>query len=165
MRRPRLAGWVALALLCGSSATDELAAAEKKRANTIKVVEATYGGNCDGVTKGNVTSFVASACANTDLCNYRVYYKSMGGDPAPACEKDFKVTYTCGRSSKSETCTLAAEAGKGGEDGQPNHFCLLHCLGETKSHASSRSRRTTRPREARTPAFFELRSRMAAPWQ
>jgi hypothetical protein len=157
MRRPRLAGWVALALLCGSSATDELAAAEKKRANTIKVVEATYGGNCDGVTKGNVTSFLASACANTDLCNYRVYYKSMGGDPAPACEKDFKVTYTCGRSSKSESCTLAAEAGKGGEDGQPNQFlpAALPRRNEISYQVAAAPHDT--PQETRTPAFFELR--------
>jgi hypothetical protein len=48
-------------------------AEEKKPANAIRVLEATYGGNCTGVAKGNVTKFIASACDGTDLCNYRVY--------------------------------------------------------------------------------------------
>jgi hypothetical protein len=117
------------------------------------------------VGKGNVTSFVAATCADTDLCNYRVYYKNMGGDPAPTCEKDFNVTYSCGKAAKVESCSLAAEAGRGGEDGYPNHFCLLHCLAGTKSHASTRTRgpASRRSREARTPApVLELRSRV--PW-
>jgi hypothetical protein len=127
MRHLLLAGRIALSVLCVGCPTD-LAAAEKKRTDGIRILEATYGGNCDGVAKGNVTRFVAATCEKTKLCNYRVYYKNMGGDPMPSCEKDFKVTYTCGRNSKRETCALAAEAGMGGEKGHPNHFCLLHCL-------------------------------------
>jgi hypothetical protein len=127
MRKQLCLGCVAMAVLLAPFPTGDLAAAENKRGNAIKVVEATYGGNCEGVSKGNVTPFVASACDSKDLCNYRVYYKRMGGDPAEGCEKNFAVTYTCGRNSKPNACTLAPEAGKGGEEGHENHFCLLHC--------------------------------------
>src|SRR5262245_8978533 len=121
-------GIITLAGLCIGVAADEGAAADKKPAKAIKVLEATYGGNCAGIAKGNVTEFVGSKCNDTNLCNYRVYYKSMGGDPATGCKKDFSVTYSCGRKSKRETCTVAAEAGMGGEEGHPNQFCLLHCV-------------------------------------
>src|SRR5262245_35678378 len=125
-------GWAqgSIAFMILFSAVGSVTAEDKKPASAIRVVEATYGGNCTGVTKGNVTKFIASACDGTDLCNYRVYYKNMGGDPAAECKKAFRVTYVCGKSSKPETCALEAEAGKGGEDGQSNHFCLLHCLNE-----------------------------------
>ena len=108
-------GWVqgSVAFMILFSAVRSVPAEEKKPANAIKVLEATYGGNCTGITKGNVTKFIASACDGTDLCNYRVYYKNMGGDPAAGCKKAFRVTYVCGKSSKPETCALEAEAGKG----------------------------------------------------
>jgi len=128
MHRGWALGWVGFMILCSPVAN--VAAAEKKHPNSIRVLEATYGGNCEGVAKGNVTKFVASACDGTDLCNYRVYYKNMGGDPAAGCKKAFRVTYVCGKNTKNSTCALEAEAGKGGEDGQSNQFCLLHCLSE-----------------------------------
>jgi hypothetical protein len=127
MRHLALRGVIGLAAFCVGVATDA-PAAEKKPDKAIKVLEATYGGNCAGIAKGNVTEFVGSKCNDTNLCNYRVYYKSMGGDPATDCKKDFSVTYSCGRKSKRETCTVAAEAGMGGEEGHPNQFCLLHCV-------------------------------------
>jgi hypothetical protein len=121
-------GWLVMSILLAHAVTDDVGAAENKRSNAIKVLEATYGGNCQGVTKGNVTRFVASACDSKDLCNYRVYHKNLGGDPAEGCEKNFAVSYTCGKNTKPDACTLPAEAGKGGEDGHANNFCLLHCL-------------------------------------
>jgi hypothetical protein len=136
-------GIITLAGLCIGVAADEVAAADKKPAKAIKVLEATYGGNCSGIAKGNVTEFVGSKCNDTSLCNYRVYYKSMGGDPAEGCEKSFSVTYSCGRKTKPETCTLAAEAGMGGEEGHPNQFCLLHCMktmGQSGSGSFARRR-------------------------
>jgi hypothetical protein len=132
MRNPSL-GCMAMAIVLIHVPADEVGAVENKRSNSIKVVEATYGGNCEGVTAGNVTPFVASMCDSKDLCNFRVYYKKMGGDPAEGCEKNFAVTYTCGRSAKRNACTLAPEAGKGGEEGHANHFCLLHCLATSNS--------------------------------
>jgi hypothetical protein len=111
---------VALMIVCSSvgGATAE----ETKPTNAIRVVEATYGGNCMGVAKGNVTKFVASTCDGTDLCNYRVYYKNMGGD-----------------------------------DGEANHFCLLHCLTE-----GSHERRKAKPKEEKTRRAVD-RSPLTAP--
>jgi len=112
MHRGRALGWIAFMIFCSPVAS--VTAEEKKPANAIRVLEATYGGNCAGVAKGNVTKFIASACDGTDLCNYRVYYKNMGGDPAAGCKKAFRVAYVCGKNTKNpETCALEAEAGKG----------------------------------------------------
>jgi len=127
---------------------------KKKPASVIRVLDATYGGNCPGVARGNVTQFVASSCKDSDLCNYRVYYKDMGGDPAEGCAKDFRVTYSCGRGAKTETCVLPAEAGMGGEEGQPNQFCLMHCL-TTQNRSASRA---PAPRHAMSPASAQSRS-------
>jgi hypothetical protein len=137
---------------CVGLAADETMAAERKPANAIKVLEATYGGNCEGVAKGNVTQFVGSKCNDTNLCNYRVYHKSMGGDPAAGCEKDFAVTYSCGRKSKPESCKLPAEAGMGGEEGHPNQFCLLHCLGTADQSGSASRAQANGPPPARSQA-------------
>jgi hypothetical protein len=105
-------------------------AAEQKRAG-IRVIEATYGGNCAGVRKGNVTQFVAAACNDKTLCNYRIYYKDLhkdlGGDPAEGCAKAFSLSYACAKSGKHARCNVAAEAGSGGEDGKPNEFCMMAC--------------------------------------
>jgi hypothetical protein len=154
MRRLVSIGIVGMAAFCVGVATNGAAAAEKEKkpGKAITVLEATYGGNCSGIAKGNVTEFVRSKCNDTNLCNYRVYYKSMGGDPAEGCEKNFSVTYNCGRRSKHETCTLAAEAGMGGEEGHPNQFCLLHCvktMGQSGSGSSAR-RQASRPSAARS---------------
>jgi hypothetical protein len=135
-------GWalgVAFMFLCSS--VGSVTAEETKPTNAIRVVEATYGGNCTGVAKGNVTKFVASTCDGTDLCNYRVYYKNMGGDPAPGCKKAFRANYVCGKNRKPETCDLQAEAGMGGDDGEANHFCLLHCLTEGSHERSGKQTR------------------------
>jgi hypothetical protein len=137
-------GSVAFIILC--SPVESVTAEEKKPANAIRVLEATYGGNCAGVGKGNVTKFIASACDGTDLCNYRVYYKNMGGDPAAGCKKSFRVTFVCGKNTKPETCALEAEAGKGGEEGEANNFCLLHCLGGE----GARERRKVKSKEEGT---------------
>jgi hypothetical protein len=136
-------GSVAFTILC--SPVGSVTAEEKKPANAIRVLEATYGGNCAGVAKGNVTKFIASTCDGTNLCNYRVYYKNMGDDPAANCRKAFQVTYVCGKNKKPETCALEAEAGMGGDDGEANNFCLLHCLSE-----GSGQHRKAKPKEAET---------------
>jgi len=101
-------------------------AAEQKRAG-IRIIEASYGANCAGVAKGNVTSYAAAACNDKTLCNYRIYYKDMGGDPAEGCAKAFSLSYSCGKGGKHARCNVAAEAGWGGEDGKGNEFCMLTC--------------------------------------
>ena len=91
-------GWalgVAFMILCSS--VGSVTAEETKPTNAIRVVEATYGGDCTGVAKGNVTKFVASTCDGTDLCNYRVYYKNMGGDPARAAKRPSAPTTSAGK--------------------------------------------------------------------
>jgi hypothetical protein len=167
-------GWAqgSVAFMILFSAVRSVPAEEKKPANAIKVLEATYGGNCTGITKGNVTKFIASACDGTDLCNYRVYYKNMGGDPAAGCKKAFRVTYVCGKSSKPETCALEAEAGKGGDDGEANNFCLLHCLSgegtrerrKAKSKEEGTRRAVDRPAPA-APAANPNTQTPSPPWQ
>jgi hypothetical protein len=132
-------GGLALMILCSSLAS--VTAEEKKPTNAIRVVEATYGGNCAGVAKGNVTKFIASACDGTDLCNYRVYYKDIGGDPAAGCKKAFRVSYVCGKNTKPETCALTAEAGMGGDEGEENKFCLLHCLSDGSRTSEGKTER------------------------
>jgi hypothetical protein len=162
-------GGAAFMILC--SPVGSVTAEEKKPTNAIRVVEATYGGNCAGVAKGNVTKFIAAACDGTDLCNYRVYYKDMGGDPAASCKKAFRVTYVCGKHTKPEICAFEAEAGMGGDDGEANNFCLLHCLSE-----GSRERRKTKPKEEGTrrgvdrppvtaPAATPNTPSLPPPWQ
>src|SRR5262245_45816037 len=59
MRQGCVLGLVAFMILC--SEIGSVIAEEKKPANAIRVLEATYGGNCAGVAKGNVTKFIASA--------------------------------------------------------------------------------------------------------
>jgi hypothetical protein len=103
---------------------DAAFAAGKKQLPTIKILEATYGGNCK-VPKGNVTRFVASQCNDKTMCNYRVYYKHLDEQPPSGCEKNFSVRYACGRYFKN--CTVEAEAGWGGDEGHPNKFCMMYC--------------------------------------
>ena len=94
MRQGYVLGLVAFMILC--SEVGSVIAEEKKPANAIRVLEATYGGNCAGVAKGNVTKFIASACDGTDLCNYRVYYKNMDGDLRQAAKRPFASPTSAG---------------------------------------------------------------------
>lgn len=63
-------------------------------AGSLKVREATYGGNC-GARRGNVTAHIAGQCDGKASCNYSVEYAVIG-DPAPGCAKDYRVAYSCG---------------------------------------------------------------------
>ncbi|KAF0184251.1 MAG: hypothetical protein FD163_1825 [Hyphomonadaceae bacterium] len=65
----------------------------------IRVTEATYGGNCQGVTRGNVTSHIAQQCNGKSSCDYQVDY-SVIGDPSSGCPKDYRVAYQCGGLAK-----------------------------------------------------------------
>jgi hypothetical protein len=118
---------IALAAVVLTGAAAGAGAAEQKRSG-IRIIEATYGGNCAGVKKGNVTTIVAAACNDKTLCNYRIYYKDLGGDPAGGCAKAFSLSYACAKTGKRARCNVAAEAGWGGEDGKSNEFCMLTCI-------------------------------------
>ena len=88
-------GCAAFVILC--SAIGSVTAEEKTPANPIRVLEATYGGNCAGVAKGNVTKFIASTCDGTDLCNYRVYYKTWAVTLRRAAERPSASTTSAGK--------------------------------------------------------------------
>ena len=168
MHHPRSLRWVGSIVsivLCLGTAQRDAAAAEDKRTNRIKVLEATYGGNCTGVAAGNVTTFVASACQRPGPLQLPcVLQGRRRRDAAAGCDKEFRVSYSCGKSTKRETCALEAEAGKGGEDGYPNRFCLLHCLTTgTQERSRSKIRREAAPQSGSAPRAAAPAPHTAAP--
>src|SRR5262245_29591941 len=62
----------------------------------------------------------------TIVCTIKIWTAT----PRKAAKRPFASFTPAGENSKPETCALEAEAGKGGDDGEPNNFCLLHCLSE-----------------------------------
>src|SRR6476646_6144930 len=77
----------------------------------------------------------------------------------------------CAKNTKPETCALEAEAGMGGDEGEENKFCFLHCLRE-----GSRERRKAKPKEEGTrravdrppltaPAATPNTQSPSSPWQ
>lgn len=81
------------------------------RAGGIRVVSATYGGNC-GVAKGNATAHIAEQCNGKTKCQYTVDHKIIG-DPAYGCAKTYTVRYRCGNNTKVFEQSLSEEAGWG----------------------------------------------------
>ncbi len=88
-------------------------------ANSIQIVDATYGGNCAAasgvrreylVKRGNATASVMQACQNTDLfCPYIVDQQLLG-DPAVGCNKDFEAHWRCGHDPTVHQTKLQPEA-------------------------------------------------------
>ena len=63
---------------------------------TLTVQSATYGGNCNGVSIGNVTDKVANmGCNWVESCSIPISVSTFG-DPAIGCRKNFDVAYSCG---------------------------------------------------------------------
>jgi peptidoglycan/LPS O-acetylase OafA/YrhL len=79
----------------------------------IRLVSATYGGNC-GASPGNATFSVSDACNAKDRCSYRVDVVGLG-DPAGGCAKDFSAVFTCMPAQQRHRVTLPAEAGFGSQ--------------------------------------------------
>ncbi len=67
--------------------------------SNIKVLSATYGGNC-GAPLGNTTAIVRKACNGLTTCDYEVK-ASILGDAAPGCGKSLSVEYLCMPSAQS----------------------------------------------------------------
>jgi hypothetical protein len=65
---------------------------------SIKVIKATYGGNCKAAP-GNLTAKVREACDGRMSCEF-VVDVGVIGDPAPGCAKNFAVLYNCGSQEK-----------------------------------------------------------------
>jgi len=74
----------------------------------IRVLSATYGGNC-GAASGNATAHIASACNGKTDCGYVIDYKVIG-DPVVGCSKDYRVEYGCG-DGRLRSASASPEAG------------------------------------------------------
>jgi len=90
---------------------------------SIRVVSATYGGNCNGVTKGNVTAHIADKSNGKSIYRYTVDHRVIG-DPAPGCAKSYIVQYRCGNNPKVYEIILPEEAGWG------DKVIVLDCEGK-----------------------------------
>jgi hypothetical protein len=60
---------------------------------TIHVIGASWGQNC-GAPKENATQWVRSACAGKQKCSF-VFDWRLLGNPAPTCNKEFFIDWTC----------------------------------------------------------------------
>ena len=78
------------------------------QAADIDVLTAWYGQSC-GAAHGNVTAHVKWRCDNRARCDYAVDVDTLG-DPAPHCQKNFVVLYTCQGRPAVRLAQLPAEA-------------------------------------------------------
>lgn len=80
--------------------------------SSIKIEEATYGGNCpNGGKLGNATRYAAKACDGRARCNIAISVQEPElGDPAPGCKKDFSVRLKCNQESSVRRRHVDAEA-------------------------------------------------------
>lgn len=108
-----------LVLLLSPSPAAATAAAD---GGTILVLAATYGANCNA-SSGDLTPAVGAFCDGAANCSFALcichYDKVCPGstpcvpDPAPACAKDFRVSWRCtgdGPGVANRTAFLPAEA-------------------------------------------------------
>jgi peptidoglycan/LPS O-acetylase OafA/YrhL len=77
----------------------------------IRLISATYGGNCGG-KHGNATRALVAECNGKDACDYTVDVAKLG-DPAGGCAKDFAVDYQCMPATAPREAALPGEAGFG----------------------------------------------------
>ena len=80
----------------------------------INVTEATYGGNCNGVTKGNRTSLFRKLTKDKVEFEYTYDSSQTGGDPASGCGKELEINYNCG-DGKDKYFKVPSEAGSNGK--------------------------------------------------
>jgi hypothetical protein len=88
--------------------------------NLIRIDEATYGesclhfvppaGNINRVRMGNATELAYQACNNTDVFCPVYIDRVKFGDPAAGCEKDFNISWQCGKDPKVRSLHIAGEA-------------------------------------------------------
>jgi hypothetical protein len=105
--------WVTLKVLdYRGNASGSAGAAPAPR--QIRVVDATYGLNCQGkipsLKPGNATQSVTQTCGGkVGTCAYTVTTNTLG-DPAPGCAKDFIAKWQCGAASDPRQVQASAEA-------------------------------------------------------
>ena len=117
-----LAVLAAAALFSWIAASDigYLLASRDRSPNAIHVVEATYGENClnlgspserSGVLRiGNGTAYASQVCNNTDVFCPVYIDRVKFGKPAAVCEKDFNISWRCGKDSQIRRLHIAGEA-------------------------------------------------------
>jgi hypothetical protein len=69
---------------------------ELNTANKIKIIEASYGPNCNESLRGNRTDFFKNLADGQDSFKYSYNYTTTGGDPAGGCGKTLEIDYKCG---------------------------------------------------------------------
>lgn len=74
---------------------------------TIHVIDASWAANC-GAPKGNATQWVKSACAGRRECNF-VFDWRLLGNPAPTCNKQFSIEWTCSADGPALKTTLSPD--------------------------------------------------------
>jgi hypothetical protein len=74
---------------------------------TINVVGASWGQNC-GAPKDNATQWVRSACAGKRECNFAFDWRLLG-NPAPTCQKQFSVAWTCSENGNARETVLPSD--------------------------------------------------------
>jgi hypothetical protein len=77
----------------------------------LRIVQATYGKNCQAPT-GNATVSLARACDGKTQCTYRVDVQVLG-DPAGGCAKNFEAIWRCPGEENVRRVELPGEAGFG----------------------------------------------------
>jgi hypothetical protein len=83
----------------------------------IRVVSATYGGNCRGRLTGGAggtpdkTQHLKAECEGKDVCEYSIIWQKIG-DPAHDCAKDYVAVWQCPRGGGG-TARAQPEAGNG----------------------------------------------------
>jgi peptidoglycan/LPS O-acetylase OafA/YrhL len=93
----------------------------------IKVLSATYGGNCQAQS-GNATDDLKMQCDGAANCAYRISVSRLK-DPAAGCAKDYTYEYKCGHDSATTKGFVKAEAGLGS-------YATLECPAELTGMAS-----------------------------
>jgi hypothetical protein len=81
---------------------------DDRRGDRIKVIAATYGGNC-GASFGNVTNHLAETCDGYGTCEYVINSRVIG-DPAPGCAKDYYAEWQCGNDPEKGVIRADREA-------------------------------------------------------
>lgn len=82
---------------------------KKTTLNPIKIIEASYGMNCNPALRGNRTTLFSNLADGKGSLDYVYDYTQTGGDPAHGCPKTLEVKYKCG--DDENTITAPPEAG------------------------------------------------------
>ncbi len=77
----------------------------------IQVVSGSFGLTCNA-QPGNKTKFLADACNNKNVCNYKIDYAIIG-DPAYGCAKNYVAEWRCAGDPTVHRAEAPAEAGFG----------------------------------------------------